>query len=67
MSGVSVRTWRPGEALVKQAIWGLGIQPIFCLPVAGSMIGSRVARSKAGVPISIRHMRQLPETLSLGW
>ena len=44
-----------------------GIQLIFCLPVAGSMIGALVAGSTAGMPISMRHMRQLPTTESFGW
>ena len=58
---------RPGEALVAQAIVGRGDQLIFCLPVAGSMIGAFVAGSTAGMPISTRHMRQLPTTVSFGW
>ncbi len=57
----------PGATLVPQPIWGRGIQLIFCLPVAGSMTGALVAGSTAGMPISTRHMRQLPTTESFGW
>jgi hypothetical protein len=65
--GEFVFTCRPGETLVAQPICGRGIQLIFCLPVAGSMIGALVAGSTAGMPISMRHMRQLPTTESFGW
>jgi hypothetical protein len=65
--GEFVFTCRPGEALVAQPICGRGIQLIFCLPVAASTIGALVAGSMAGMPISMRHMRQLPATVSFGW
>ena len=64
--GEVVLTWRPGETLVPQPIWGRGIQLIFCLPVAGSMMGALVAGSTAGMPISMRHIRQLPTMVSFG-
>jgi len=66
-SGLVVRMCRPGNAFVAHPIVGLGDQLIRCLPVAGSMTGAFVAGSTAGVPISTRHIRQFPTTVSLGW
>ena len=66
-NGVPVRRCSPGAALVKHAMAGLGTQLILARPVAGSTTGCFVAGSSAGVPISTRHMRQLPAMLSLGW
>ena len=65
--GVVVRMCRPGETLVAHAIVGRGLQLILCLPVAGSMTGALVAGSTAGMPISTRHILQLPTTVSFGW
>jgi hypothetical protein len=52
---------------VAQAMAGLGDQLTFCLPVAGSMIGALVAGSTAGMPVSTRHILQLPTTVSFEW
>ena len=62
----SVLMRMPGETLVEQPMTGFGIQLIFWEP-SSSRMGSLVSRSRMGIPISIRHMRQLPTTLSLGW
>ena len=60
-----VFTCIPGETVVAQPITGLGIQPILGLP-SSFKIASPVPRSRIGVPISIKHMRQFPATLSCG-
>ena len=65
-SGVPVRMCSPGTALVKHAICGRAIQLMRCRPVDGSITGCFVAGSIAGMPISMRHIRQLPATLSFG-
>ena len=65
--GLVVRICRPGDTLVAQAIVGRGDQLTFCFPVVGSITGALVAGSTAGIPISTRHIRQLPTTASLGW
>ncbi len=61
----SVRMAMPGARLVAQPIWGRGIQLMRGRPSGPS--SGFLSGPILGVPSSMRHMRQLPTTWSLGW
>ncbi len=61
----SVLTCIPGDTVVAHPMTGFGTHPILGLP-SSSVIASPVSRSLIGVPISTKHMRQLPATLNCG-
>ncbi len=63
--GELVRTPRPSETSVAQEICGRGIQLISGLP-SSPRAGLR-SGPIFGMPISIRHMRQLPGEESFLW
>ena len=56
----------PSATVLAQAMTGRGIQPIFGMPCS-SFSGSWPGCGRGGMPISTRHMRQLPGLVSFGW
>ena len=61
----SVRMPMPSATVLAQAMTGRGIQPILAWP-SSSRSGSSPGARRGGIPISIRHMRQLPGEVSFG-